>query len=249
MSGWSSGLCGCLEHKPSCIDTWCCPICQVGFQGNAAEGNPGSCCGIACIASMCGFLTICACCIRMKVSEKYGLGESCIASLCFAWCCPHCSICQTHRELRYRGVPPGGICVAILEKGEAAAGGAIAGGIPGQAQGSPDWELWHNEELTQNTELNSQNGSYKLIHQSDGNVVLYHGDKATWATNTCGKSTAKFIMQSDGNVVLYGPSNEVHWASNTCNSGAKKLVVQDDGNLVLYGDNGSVAWASGTNGQ
>jgi hypothetical protein len=208
---------------------------------------------------MCGFLTICACCIRMKVSEKFGLGESCIMSLCMAWCCPSCSICQTHRELRYRGLPPGGICVAIMEKGEEAAGGAAAGALAGGAAGgaagghrdapaagaSADWELFADEYLEKGSELESKNKAFKLIHQTDGNVVLYNliEDRPLWSTNTCGQTSEKFIFQGDGNLVLYGPGNAVLWAANV--SGAKKFVLQDDGNIVIY-DGASVKWSPNT---
>lgn len=57
---------------------------------------------------------------------------------------------------------------------------------------------------------------YKLIYQTDGDLVLYQisGDspKQIWSTGTNGKPTGKVRMQEDGNLVIYGPKGEVHWA-------------------------------------
>lgn len=54
----------------------------------------------------------------------------------------------------------------------------------------------------------------QLVHQQDGNVVLYHNNVAKWATNTVGKITTRLIMQNDGNLVLYWGARAL-WASNT----------------------------------
>jgi peptidoglycan hydrolase-like protein with peptidoglycan-binding domain len=113
--------------------------------------------------------------------------------------------------------------------------------------------------LTPGQSITSCNGTYTLVFQGDGNVVLYKGAvaiaNALWSTGTYGKSAGTFIMQGDGNLVLYKPGQPVAenalWASYW-NGGIfgkpGKLAVQDDGNLVIYatGDN-SVLWASGTN--
>lgn len=97
--------------------------------------------------------------------------------------------------------------------------------------------------------LVSQNGRYKLVMQSDGNLVSYNTatNKVGFRTNTNGKPVQRAIMQVDGNFVLYGANNNVYWYS--CNSPLYAwsfLIMQNDGNVVMYTPSGSVRWASMT---
>jgi GH25 family lysozyme M1 (1,4-beta-N-acetylmuramidase) len=108
------------------------------------------------------------------------------------------------------------------------------------ATGCPD-RLGVGEGLGEGEQLVSGDGSSFLVHQLDGNVVVYNGE-ALWASETCGQDTNVLMLQDDGNVVLVGPNGPV-WASDTAGSGGTTLVMQDDSNLVLYNDAGPV-WAS-----
>lgn len=92
----------------------------------------------------------------------------------------------------------------------------------------------------------SNNGSYKLVMQQDGNLVLYKGNTPLWASNTDGVAVDFCIMQDDGNLVLYGFASNAVWASNTNGQPGSFLVVQDDGNVVIYRPNFPV-WATNTN--
>ena len=93
--------------------------------------------------------------------------------------------------------------------------------------------------------VKSCDGRFELIMQADGNVVLYEGSKALWATGTNGQGGYVFIMQSDGNLVLYDAYQHPLWASNTYRDTGDRLAIQNDGNLVVY--RGSKAeWDSGT---
>lgn len=104
-------------------------------------------------------------------------------------------------------------------------------------------------QLGRNQYLRSGDRRYVLVHQPDGNVVLYApGWRPIWSTQTAGKTTTHFVMQSDGHLVLYNGSNPV-WYSNTAGSGADRMVAQSDGNLVLYRPNGSAVWQTGTSGR
>jgi len=92
--------------------------------------------------------------------------------------------------------------------------------------------------------LESPNGSYQLIMQGDGNLVLYegavtcatscHGD-ALWNSGTGGDDGATVTMQADGNLVVYYNGTAV-WNSNTAGFAGDFLKLQDDGNLVIYED-------------
>ncbi len=93
--------------------------------------------------------------------------------------------------------------------------------------------------------LKSCDGRFELVMQTDGNVVLYEGQKALWATGTNGKGGYAFVMQGDGNLVLYDAYQAPLWASNTDGKSGDALAIQNDGNLVLYRA-GKAIWDSGT---
>ncbi len=103
-----------------------------------------------------------------------------------------------------------------------------------------------NESLLPGQTLTSPDGSYVFAHQLDGNVVLYSGYVALWASNTGGTQTTTLVMQADGNLVLYNGGQAV-WASNTGGLGASRLAVQNDGNVVIYRISDGIAiWSTGT---
>ena len=124
-----------------------------------------------------------------------------------------------------------------------------AGGTPPPPPGTcgalvPDRALGVNDSLT------SCSGRYLLVHQGDGNVVLYNtaNGSALWATGTNGRATSTFVMQGDGNLVLYGPGGAALWSSGTHGNLGAWLAVQDDGNAVIYTGNRPL-FATGTAGR
>lgn len=98
-------------------------------------------------------------------------------------------------------------------------------------------ELYMGQEMYTNQYLLSNNGKYKLVLQSDGNLVLYvvQTNQVIWRSNTNGKPVVKAAMQDDGNFVLYNSADRPYWATNTYSWGDSYIVLQDDRNLVLYG--------------
>merc|ERR1712176_642600 len=73
--------------------------------------------------------------------------------------------------------------------------------------------------------LTSSNGKYRLVMQTDGNLVVYCGGNALWASATDGKTVKGGLMfQPDQNLVLY--ENDAVWASDTDNSGASRLTMR-----------------------
>ena len=114
MSGYSSGICACLDDKPSLVDGYCCYPCQIGYQFGALNGDGNALSIIHCLASAFGFFQCCICMIRRNIDERYNIGEGCCVSLFCAYLLPLCSLCQTHRELKARGNPASGICIRIM---------------------------------------------------------------------------------------------------------------------------------------
>jgi lysozyme len=99
--------------------------------------------------------------------------------------------------------------------------------------------------LARGQALNSCNGRFTFVHQTDGNVVIYDSGRAIWSTRTNGRATTALVMQGDGNLVLYNGGSAL-WSSGTPHSAQAFFVMQDDGNAVIYAASGPV-WASGTN--
>jgi hypothetical protein len=100
--------------------------------------------------------------------------------------------------------------------------------------------------LTVGQTLVSTNRRYRLLMQSDGNLVLYDdvARTAPWASNTGGISPGYALLQGDGNFVVYDAQAVGRWGSNTVGYPNSRLVLQNDGNLVLYASNGQATWGS-----
>jgi GH25 family lysozyme M1 (1,4-beta-N-acetylmuramidase) len=95
--------------------------------------------------------------------------------------------------------------------------------------------------------VKSCGGRYTFAMQTDGNLVMYDGGTAIWATGTNGKEGYLAVMQTDGNFVLYDRHDHPLWSTGTYGHGGATFAVQTDGNLVVYGP--GALWASGTNGK
>jgi hypothetical protein len=106
--------------------------------------------------------------------------------------------------------------------------------------------LGSGQALGVGASLKSCNGAATLIHQGDGNVVVYDRLGALWSTATNGKATSIFAMQTDGNLVLYSNTSTALWATTTHWSPGSFLRMQDDCNLVMYSSGGIPNWVSNT---
>jgi PAN domain len=90
---------------------------------------------------------------------------------------------------------------------------------------------------------------YKLVFQSDGNLVLYtHSNAPVWASGTQNSGAAYAVMQGDGNLVLYTWGGRAVWSTGTYGHPYARTALQDDGNLVVY-TGGAAIWASNTVGE
>lgn len=88
--------------------------------------------------------------------------------------------------------------------------------------------------------LLSADRRYRLVLQSDGNLVQYDAaGRPLFATMTFGGADSEFVAQTDGNLVVYDGGRPV-WQSGTAERlpetslVAFQLVLQTDGNLVQY---------------
>jgi cell wall-associated NlpC family hydrolase len=131
-----------------------------------------------------------------------------------------------------------GLGLLSLVAAEPAAAGTLLGSELG-----PDRQLGPGDWL--------QNGGYRFVMQTDGNLVLYGPNGPLWATYThTAQNDAVLVNQGDGNLVIYtADRRNVVWASRTNGRGAGRLVLQGDGNVVLYNTRtGQPTWTTYTHG-
>lgn len=82
--------------------------------------------------------------------------------------------------------------------------------------------------------VDSSNGTYRLLFQMDGNLVLLHlPSTVLFASDTAGLDGDKAWMQADGNFVIYADDDPL-WASNTAENDGAYLVFRNSGELVVY---------------
>ena len=143
--------------------------------------------------------------------------------------------------------PPGRPCELFLSpKGELIIrtdnGEAVWNSRDGECEQLVHDTLVAGKSLAVDEALTSADGNCKLIHQDDGNVVLYEYRNKTWSTNTQDRWTTHFTLEASGNLVLYNEKEKV-WESKTAGCGATHLHLDLDGALVLLDDHKSTRWS------
>ena len=103
------------------------------------------------------------------------------------------------------------------------------------------------EQLGANEYLQSNNGSYRLYMQGDGNLVLRNAaSDALWTSRTNGKGAVRLNMKGDGNLVMYTSASQTVWATGTNGKGATRAFLRNDGNFVLYTSSNVAVWSTNT---
>lgn len=85
--------------------------------------------------------------------------------------------------------------------------------------------------------LDSTNGCFKLVMQTDGNLVLYRksDNKALWSSKTDLTNSYKFCHQTTGILLIKNHLDITTFiAGNSSTLRSAFAVLQDDGNFVLY---------------
>jgi hypothetical protein len=104
--------------------------------------------------------------------------------------------------------------------------------------------LTGGQQLLPGESVLSENRAYRLVFQTDGNLVFYDERMGAplWATYTVSPRPGRVAMQTDGNLVVYDAAGAPLWSSGTGGQAFAYLVVQNDGNLVLYSPDGPPVW-------
>lgn len=121
--------------------------------------------------------------------------------------------------------------------------------------GTSGGSLWSNqtvnphlvsgEALAAGQYLQSSDRHYRLVMQSDGNLVEYVGGRPLWSSMTMGNPGARAVMQEDGNLVVYSTNGQALWHSGTAGTKSARLALQPDANLVIYSSADAAVWANG----
>lgn len=100
-------------------------------------------------------------------------------------------------------------------------------------------------QLRPGEQLVSSNQEFRLIYQTDGNLVLYHGEQALWHTHTFGQSAGRCVIQADdGHLVVYDAGKRAVWCSGVWGAqyAGCRLVLSDEGDLVEIDASGREVW-------
>lgn len=134
--------------------------------------------------------------------------------------------------------------LAVGSFGEARAAIYTLNGVP--PGGGTGGRLAADERLYAGDSVASQNGEYRLIYQTDGNLVVYrqHDGIPMWHSNTGGTSPGEAVMQGDGNLVVYDGGGTPRWHSATDGNGGAFAELGNDGVLRVYSSGGVMLWSS-----
>lgn len=126
----------------------------------------------------------------------------------------------------------------------------VEDGRGGRATDTVDLVVIHGNALRSGVSLlpdqplTSANGRYRLLYQTDGNLVLYDdaGGTTPWTAGTAGTGAGQAVMQGDGNFVVYDAQGSAVWFTGTGGNPNARLVLQDDGNIVVYSSSNRALW-------
>lgn len=94
--------------------------------------------------------------------------------------------------------------------------------------------------------VTSPDGAFRLLYQSDGNLVLYRvSGGAVWASGTQGTSAGKTSMQGDGNLVVYDRGNVARFNTGTNGNPGAQLLIDAAGGLAVVAPDGKILWTPG----
>lgn len=111
--------------------------------------------------------------------------------------------------------------------------------LGGVASATAAGQLPVGQNLTSGQTLSSPNGTYSLIMESTGDLVVDQGATQIWDSNTSGNPNDYLVLQNDGNLVIYTSAGSAIWSTYTSGTVASYLAMQNDGNLVIYGPSGA----------
>lgn len=128
-----------------------------------------------------------------------------------------------------------------------AVAGLVVAPAPSALAADAGDRLYADEYLDVGDTLTSPNGSYILLVQSDGNVVIYsRAWQPVWSTGTSGTDNWLLFDAYDG-LEVYSSTDQLLWRAGPPNMYMTHVGLQDDGNLVMFNvADGRPAWSRTT---
>ena len=111
---------------------------------------------------------------------------------------------------------------------------ASCGSGPGASPRPPAALLESGHRLGPGAGIQSPGGQFRFVMEQDGNLVLYTGRRALWASGTHGFAGASAVMQPDGNFVVYSKTGRTVWTTSTARHPGAWLAVQANGDIAIY---------------
>lgn len=107
------------------------------------------------------------------------------------------------------------------------------------------------DKLKPGESICSPNKAYRLVYQTDGNLVTYKtdGSGAVWASASNSSNPGYVAVDTYGQLQVFNNSGVSIWTSKQNSSWTSSTVtakLQNDGSLVTSGPWGGVFWSSGT---
>ncbi len=104
--------------------------------------------------------------------------------------------------------------------------------------------LGANATLSPGQAIYPANHQYKLIMQTDCNLVLYTAvGGVVWHAGTVGGTGCSAIAQTDGNFVVYDSTGTPKWQSGTARYAGGYASATDDGHLAVAAASGAWVWS------
>ncbi len=109
------------------------------------------------------------------------------------------------------------------------------------------WRLDHPvgfTTLTSRQSVTSANGTYRLVMQTDGNLVEYVvGGGPRWATMTS-VAGSRVVVQDDGNMVIYSAAGRPVWWSGSRRQYGVNGTLEDSGRIMVFDYGSGSSWSA-----
>ncbi|MEU9948254.1 tyrosinase family protein [Streptomyces sp. NPDC047939] len=108
-----------------------------------------------------------------------------------------------------------------------------------------DDHMHPGDTLRSGDSISSGDGRYRLVYETDGNLVLYQDGERTprWSSRTQGRSPGMCVMQMDGDLTIDDADGQRVWSLGIDGRG-NRLRLTGDGALEVTGLSGAIAWRS-----
>ncbi|MER5281632.1 hypothetical protein ABT025_38880 [Streptomyces sp. NPDC002809] len=101
------------------------------------------------------------------------------------------------------------------------------------------------DTLRSGDSISSGGGRYRLVYETDGNLVLYQDGERTprWSSQTQRRSPGMCVMQMNGDLTIDDADGQRVWSLGL-NGRGNRLRLTEDGALEVTDLPGEIAWRS-----